>query len=352
MARLLAALLVLFPAGSAAVEPPRTTVTLGSSIQPEQVRTLKVAFEAANPSYELRVITAPSTALVNEVLSGERQFDVVWGIPTTLVRELSSRGAIRSFAPDALAGIDPRFRDPADPPAWVGSGAWAIGFCVRTDLAERWGKAPGWSALLTPGLRIAIPNPESSGTGLMLVQGWLTGMGEKGGWDYMQALHSNIIAYTQQSTKPCNMVASGVADIGISTNYRALRMAHENPAIRALDLDGVLPWDIGVTAVLSTAANPAGAEAFANWAASPQAMSLYRERMSFELTADGKGTLVGHAPDRLAPIDPDWVLTNRLRVLADWNRRFGSKAEGDLQTKCPEGQTVCQLGTTLPPVRP
>jgi hypothetical protein len=63
-----------------------------------------------------------------------------------------------------------------------------------------------WADLAKPEYKgmIAMPNPASSGTGLLDVLSWLQVMGEEKGWEFMDALHQTSDGYgsdTQRSVQ-------------------------------------------------------------------------------------------------------------------------------------------------------
>ena len=74
--------------------------------------------------------------------------------------------------------------------------AWVASICVNTVEQATHGFATptSWNDLTKPEYKghVAMPNPNSSGTGFLDVSSWLQMFGEEGGWQFMDALHENI----------------------------------------------------------------------------------------------------------------------------------------------------------------
>ena len=97
--------------------------------------------------------------------------------------------------------------------AWFGMNAWGGSICVNTDLLLKRGLPTprSWEDLLDPAYegQIVMPSPFSSSTGFMFLLGWIQGMGEEKGWDYVEKLHRNILFYTPSGARPAAMAAQG-----------------------------------------------------------------------------------------------------------------------------------------------
>ena len=82
-----------------------------------------------------------------------------------------------------------------------------------------------------------MPNPASSGTGLLAVGGWLQTRGEAAGWDYMERLDKNIASYSHSGSKPCKDAARGEIPIGVSIDFRAAQSK-----MQGLPIEVVSDW--------------------------------------------------------------------------------------------------------------
>jgi len=114
-----------------------------------------------------------STGVVTAKLLAEKnnpQADVVWGLAATSLLLLKSEGMLEPYAPKGLEKLNAKFRDKANPPAWVGMDAWVAAICFNTVEGKKHNLPipTSWQDLTKPVYQghIVMPNPKSSGTGL------------------------------------------------------------------------------------------------------------------------------------------------------------------------------------------
>jgi len=175
-----------------------------------------------------------------------------------------------------------------------------------------------------------MPNPASSGTGFFDVIAWLTLWGEKGGWEYMDALHQNIAQYTHSGSKPCNQAAAGEFVVGISFEYRANTNKAKGAPIDLVFPKEGLGWDLEAFAIHKGTKKLAAAKQLADWASSKNAMILYGK--NFAITAQpGVAAPLANVPkdyeERLVKMDFKKAAESRERVLAEWTKRYNAKSE-------------------------
>jgi iron(III) transport system substrate-binding protein len=176
---------------------------------------------------------------------------------------------------------------------------------------------------------ISMPNPASSGTGLLAVGSWLQMFGQDKGWAYMDRLDKNVATYVHSGSKPCKDAERGEIPIGISLDYRGAEAKTRGLPIAVVLPSEGLGWDIEATGLVKGAHNPVAAKAFIDWAMSPAAMKLYAHNLP--LVADPKvsAPLPGLPADfarHLAPIDLKWTAANRDRIIDEWSRRYGARS--------------------------
>jgi iron(III) transport system substrate-binding protein len=311
-------------------------LTVYTAVEADDLQKYAERFNADHPAIEIKWVR-DSTGIVTAKLLAEKdnpQADVVWGLAATSLMLLQSEDMLEPYAPKGLERLDPRFRDPAEPPAWTGMDAWVAAICFNTIEAERLGLPvpASWQDLTDPVYRghIAMPNPNSSGTGFLDVSSWLQLFGEEEGWAYMDQLHENIGAYTHSGSKPCRQAAAGEAALGISFAFRAARLKEEGAPLEIIIPEEGIGWDMEATAIIKGTDKMDAAQTLVDWSISEAANQMYNEGYAV-IAIPELAQPVMHFPENIAEkmIDNDfeWAAQNRERILAEWQQRYDSKSE-------------------------
>jgi iron(III) transport system substrate-binding protein len=247
---------------------------------------------------------------------------------------LDKEGMLQAYAPQGLDKIKKTMRDPADPPKWVGMDIWASAICFNTVEAQKKKAATpvSWADLTKPEYKgqIAMPNPASSGTGYLMVSGWLQMMGEEAGWKFMDGLHQNIASYTHSGSKPCRQAAAGEYVVGLSFEYRANKTKKDGAPIEAILPKEGLGWDMEAAAITSTTKKTDAARKLLDWSLSEGANKLYAENFAIVALPGIQAKLEniqGDVEQMLAKNDFQWAAANRDRILAEWTKRYDGKSE-------------------------
>ncbi len=311
-------------------------ITVYTALEADQLKDYKEAFETANPGTTINWVR-DSTGIVTAKLLAEKdnpQADVVLGLAATSLMLLDKEGMLMGYEPKGIEALTATYRDPANPPKWVGMDVWSSALCFNTvEGGKKALTAPqSWADLIKPEYagQITMPNPASSGTGYLMVSAWLQMMGEEKGWAYMDALHKNIAAYTHSGSKPCKQAAAGEYTMGLSFEYRANKSKKEGAP-----LDVILPsegvgWDMEAGSIMATTKNVDDAKKLMDWAASKEANELYAK--SYAIVAiPGIAKPLEFVPadieQRLIKNDFAWAAANRERILAEWSKRYDGKSE-------------------------
>ncbi|WP_114393945.1 putative 2-aminoethylphosphonate ABC transporter substrate-binding protein [Oleisolibacter albus] len=313
-----------------------TSLTVYTSLEADQLKAYKEAFEAAHPEVEIRWVR-DSTGVITARLLAEKaapNADVVMGVAATSLMLLDQEGLLDGYAPAGLDKVKPALRDGRPQPHWIGMDVLSSALCVnRTEREKRGLAVPArWSDLTDPAWKgqITMPNPASSGTGFLMVSAWLQMMGEEKGWAFMDALDRNIASYTHSGSKPCKQAATGEFAIGLSFEYRAAKLIDQGAPIElVLPAEG-LGWDMEAVAIVKGTAKLDAAHTLLDWAATPEANALYAR--SFAIVARPEvQPQHNHIPadleTRLTRQDFAWAAANRDRILTEWSRRYDAKSE-------------------------
>ncbi|MBV8594476.1 MAG: putative 2-aminoethylphosphonate ABC transporter substrate-binding protein [Caulobacteraceae bacterium] len=327
---LMAVVVATFILGGCAGRPKLVVYTAAEA---DQLKAYEASFKKLHPDIDLLWVR-DSTGVVTAKLLAERKrprADVVFALAASSMIQLDRAGLLQPYVPAGVARLSPRFRDGRDPPHWTGEALWSAAVCANTREARAKGLPipASWEDLTRPVYRgqIEMPDPNSSGTGLLAVAAWLQLWGEARGWDYMRRLDRNIAEYAHSGSKPCKDAARGEIPVGISIDFRAAQAAQQGLPIQvAIPAEGV-GWDLEATGLVRQPGDGKAAKAFVDWAMSPQAMRLYARNLALVADPAVPGPPPGLPADyvrHLAPVSLAWTAANRSRILDQWTRRFGA----------------------------
>ena len=207
-----------------------------------------------------------------------------------------------------------------------------------------------WDELLDPKWKgqITMPSPTSSGTAFMMLYSFMTlygfneGKGEEGGWEYLEALDTNIHHYVKSGSAPLDLCGRGEFILGISSDSNVLnRMESGLPITWTIPKEGTGYSSHNFFIVKGTKqeytcqkiVDLLGTKGFAaelaamkgvvtKWGADvPCAFyegAIYPPERPF--------AVVG-MPAYIPNIDLAWANANKARLLSEWEKRIGRAVE-------------------------
>jgi iron(III) transport system substrate-binding protein len=312
------------------------TLTVYTAVEAEDLKKYAARFNKDNPDIQIKWVR-DSTGIVTAKLLAEKnnpKADVIWGLAATSLLLMKKEGMLEPYAPVGLDKLDPKFKDKGDAPYWTGMDAWVAAICFNTVEAKKNGlTAPkSWSDLTQVQYKghIAMPNPNSSGTGFLDVSSWLQMFGETKGWAFMDALHENIDHYTHSGSKPCKQAARGEVAIGVSFAFRGAKSKAKGAPLEIIIPSEGIGWDMEATAIVKGTKKLKAAQALVDWSVTPAANKMYNEGYAViaipELAREVKYFPPGII-DAMMNNNFEWAAKNRKRILKEWQGRYDSKSE-------------------------
>ena len=326
------ALAALFAVSTAYAE----TLTVYTAVEAEDLKKYAARFNKDNPDIEIKWVR-DSTGIVTAKLLAEKnnpKADVIWGLAATSLLLMKNEGMLEPYAPVGLDKLDPKFRDKGDAPYWTGMDAWVAAICFNTVEAKKHGLAPpkSWKDLAQVQYKghVAMPNPNSSGTGFLDVSSWLQMFGENDGWQFMDNLHQNIDHYTHSGSKPCKQAARGEVVIGVSFAFRGAKSKAKGAPLEIIIPSEGIGWDMEATAIVKGTKKLKAAQALVDWSVTEKANKMYNEGYAViaipELAREVKYFPPGIL-DAMINNKFEWAAKNRKRILKEWQGRYDSKSE-------------------------
>ncbi|WP_439572878.1 putative 2-aminoethylphosphonate ABC transporter substrate-binding protein [Phreatobacter sp.] len=317
----------------------RTRVTLYTSIETDQLSVFKQAIEKDLPEIDINWVR-DSTGVITARVLAERaspRADMIFGLAATSLILFAGENLLEPYKPKGADELKPAFRDANDPYLWTGMDAYVGALCFNTEEARKVGAPPprAWRDLLRPEFRnrIVMPHPASSGTGFLMVAGWLQSMGEEAGWRFMEDLHQNVALYTHSGSAPCVQAARGERVVGLSFDMRGAREKSQGAPLEViLPQDGV-GWEMEAFAIVRDrpSAQAAAVRRIADWATSRRANEIYAQFYAVVARA-GVGSPPENYPEgveaRMVTNDFSWMAQNRDRILMEWSIRFDRRMPG------------------------
>lgn len=333
-ASLCVAALSIFAFG--AVAQTRTKVTAYTALENDQLTPFKTAIESAVPDVEI-VWVRDSTGVITARFLAEKdnpRADLVMGLAATSTLLFEKMNLLEVYRPNGFDKLRPAFRDVTGDYTWTGTAAILAVVCFNTVEAKKGNIAPPtvWNDLTKPEYKghLVMPHPASSGTGYLQVAAWLQIMGEAKGWAFMDKLHDNIAVYTHSGSAPCVQAAKGERTVGIGFDMRGAREKTNGAPIDLIVPNDGVGWDVESTAIVKGTKNLAAAKKVVDWTVSKAANDLFGKYSAIVAHPDVKSAPPNYPPQaegKLVKNDFAWMAAERSRILAEWVKRYESKAQ-------------------------
>lgn len=218
---------------------------------------------------------------------GNPSADVWFGGTTDPYNEAAAKGLLEPYnAKNASHIVGPQFKDKDN--NWYGIYRGILGFFWNTEEMSRLNLDPpkDWDDLVNPKYKglVSFANPNTAGTGKLIVNTLVQLKGEKAAMDYFAALDKNISQYTKSGSGPSKLVPKGEVVIGIGflhdVVYQIVDNGYDNIGITA-PASGT-SYEIGATAIFKGAKNEENAKKWIEFALSPECVNLAQKNGSYQ----------------------------------------------------------------------
>ena len=332
--RLGAALAMVASLGTAAAA--QTKLTIYTALENDQLAPFKAEIEKSVAGVQVDWVR-DSTGVITARFLAEKaspKADMVLGLAASSMLLFEKEGLLETYRPAGIDALKAAFKDSKDPYTWTGMDAFLSVVCFnRPEGEKRKAATPvSWTDLAKPEFKdqVVMPHPASSGTGYLTVAAWVQIMGEQAAWDFMDKLHQNVAVYTHSGSAPCVQAAKGERTIGIGFDMRGAREKTNGAPI-----DIVLPkegagWDMEAASIVKGTKNLDAAKKVADWVATKGANELYGKYYAIVAHPEVKAAPPNYpaaAEQAMVKNDFSWMAENRERILAEWTKRYESKAQ-------------------------
>ncbi len=219
--------------------------------------------------------------------NGSPSADVWFGGTTDPYNEATLKGLLEPYdAKNAKHLVGPQFKEKNN--HWFGIYRGILGFFWNKEEMARLGLvAPkDWDDLKNPEYKglISFANPNTAGTGKLIVNTMVQMKGEKEAMEYFAAVDKNICQYTKSGSGPSKLVPKGEVVIGVGflhdVVYQIVDNGYNNIGMTA-PASGT-SYEIGATAIFKGAKNMDNAKKFIEFALSPDCVNIAQDNGSYQ----------------------------------------------------------------------
>ena len=227
-------------------------------------------------------------------LRAERQnpsFDVWFGGTGDPHFVAAAEGITEFYRPKAWKDLRPeltRVTEGKYIPLYTGLHGFAVNDALLT---EKGLPAPErWTDLTKPIYKnlIATPNPNTSGTGYLMMTTLVQIYGEDRAFDLLKQIHRNVAQYTRSGGAPSLLTARGEVAIGVSFANDVVGQRVKGFRIRFVAPQDGTGYEIGGLSLVKGGPNRDNAIRFIDWALTPEAQLLGHKALSFDIPSNAR----------------------------------------------------------------
>ncbi len=218
---------------------------------------------------------------------GNPSADVWFGGTTDPYNEAAGKGLLLPYAAENASHlVGPQFKDADN--NWYGIYRGILGFFWNKEELDRLGLEPpkDWDDLAKPEYKglVSFSNPNTAGTGKLIVNTMVQMKGEAAAMEYFKAVDKNICQYTKSGSGPSKLVPTGEIVIGVGflhdVVYQIVDNGYDNLGMCA-PASGT-SYEIGATAIFKGCKNLDNAKKFIEFALSPDCVNMAQDNGSYQ----------------------------------------------------------------------
>jgi len=177
-----------------------------------------------------------------------------------------------------------------------------------------------WKELGDPKYKglIAMPNPNTSGTGYVMMTTIVQIYGEDAGFELIKAIHRNVGQYTRSGGDPSLLAGRGEVAVGVSFANDVVERARKGFPIRFIAPKDGTGYEIGGLSLVKGAPNRANGLKLIDWALEPENQKLGPQNGEVSIPSHSKSV-----------IDPDVPRFEDAKVIAYDFGKYGTPAVRD-----------------------
>ena len=248
--------------------------------------------------------------------------DIWWAGPGDAFLQAAEEGLLETYKSPNLPQLQPWAQREAELSQYrvvgVYGGILALGY--NTELFDK-KKLPVpkcWKDLLDPVYKgeVMLSNPNSSGTGYLMLASLVQIFGEDEAFQYLKALNVNVNQYARSGIGPMSAVIRGETAIGSTVLHGVVNEIERGfPVKPVLPCEGV-GYEVGSMAIIKGARHSDNAKKFFDWALTPEAQKIGLDLKEFAIPTNRNVLLPPQVPN----------LTD-IKLISYDTAKFGSTAE-------------------------
>jgi iron(III) transport system substrate-binding protein len=262
--------------------------------------------------------------------------DIWWAGPGDAFLQAAEEGLLETYKSPNLSQLQDWAQREAELSKYrvvgVYGGILALGY--NTELFDK-KKLPipkCWKDLVNPVYKgeVMLSNPNSSGTGYLMLASLVQIFGEDEAFKYMKALDANVNQYARSGIGPMSAVIRGETAIGSTVLHGVI-----NEIVRGFPVKPILPcegvgYEVGSMAIIRGTRHPDNAKKFFDWALTPEAQKIGLDLKEYAIPTNRSVVLPPQVPNLLdiKLINYDTAkfgaTAERKRLLERWEREINA----------------------------